>query len=179
MGNMAELLDMLKGLGEKPIVIGIDGADGAGKTTIAKQIAVAINASHIELDNFLDKHKGRFIEHIRYNYLKRHLQNAKKLEKTIVIEGVCLLKVLKKLGKNLDYLIYVKRMGPYGLWYDDYYCESEVDLEKVFEGLSQIIPQPKRGEGDKENHLIFEIARYHHCYKPLEKADFVLERHSK
>jgi len=38
MGNMAELLDMLKGLGEKSIIIGIDGADGAGKTTIAEHL---------------------------------------------------------------------------------------------------------------------------------------------
>lgn len=52
------LADMLGGLGDAgPVLVGVDGVDGAGKTTLASELTLAISGRgrtchHVELDDF-------------------------------------------------------------------------------------------------------------------------------
>ena len=87
-----------------PNVIGIDGLDGCRKSTLAQQVAGHLHFQVIELDSFLEKNKGSFVDHLDIDGVRNAVQG-----RNLIIEGVCLLKVLEMVGLDLDLLIYVRR----------------------------------------------------------------------
>jgi hypothetical protein len=88
-----------------PIVIGVDGRDGKGKTSLASWIAWQFGMSAIHLDLFLVPRKGRI--EWRISDLKRSIEARLKLEKPALIEGVKLLDALEALSLKPNFLIFV------------------------------------------------------------------------
>ena len=100
-----------------------------------------------------------------------------------MIEGVCLLQVLERLGVRLDCVIYIKRMTS-GLWSDEDECEfpfgveeairqSRRDTELVLEFEARQQGKPYHPSTTDEPRLDQEIMRYHASYSPHSKADIV------
>lgn len=46
--------------------IGIDGVDGSGKTTLAKNLAEQLDVPLISLDDYLDEKRDGYLDHLRY-----------------------------------------------------------------------------------------------------------------
>jgi hypothetical protein len=89
-----------------PIVIGIDGRYGKGKTSLASWIAWQFGMSAIHLDLFLVRGKDRI--EWRISDLKRCVEARLKLQKPILIEGVKLLDALDEaLSLKPHFLIFV------------------------------------------------------------------------
>lgn len=84
----------------------IDGYPAAGKSTLAKEIAGLLHIPLIHLDDFLVRGEGGFIEFIKYSELSAAL-NAR----PVIVEGVCLLAVAKRLGMAPDVHIYVEDLS--------------------------------------------------------------------
>jgi hypothetical protein len=166
---------------EKLSLIGIDGKDGSGKTTLASQLANDLGYCHINLDCKLDKNRGNFVENIRYDLLQSELEVS---QEPIIIEGVCLLAVLKKLDMRLDKLIYVKLMNVNGKWDDEKECDVQGDVDEFVAGLKdefqnfmKELARVKGKEFDPAEGVIpeleEEVIRYHHKYKPHMNADII------
>lgn len=146
---------------------------------MASKLANKLGYVHINLDDYLQKHRGDFLGHIKYEILKTKIEN---IEVPIIIEGVCLLAVLKKLKKNPDLLIYIKRMSDDGWWRDEAICEVNEDIDEFFSkeenNLKKFCQLEAKMEGkelDPEEckipELREEIIRYHHEFRPHKKAN--------
>lgn len=179
--NISEIITILRIPGLR--LIGIDGMDGCGKSTLASSLSKELGCPHVNIDDHIDKNLGQYVNHVHYDGLQRQLDEAKW---PIIIEGVCLLAVLEKMQLSLDTLIYVKRVSNYGSWRDedDYEVSEDIDdfMNKKKEGLQKFVWAEACIEGKdvpddvKFPELAEEIIRYHYTYRPHEKADIIYKR---
>jgi hypothetical protein len=88
----------------RPIVIGIDGRNGQGKTSLASWIAWQFEMEAIHLDLFADL-KSRPIVW-RTEELRRVINARLQRRRPALIEGVLLLDVLKAVSLEPDFLIF-------------------------------------------------------------------------
>ncbi len=165
-------------------LIGIDGIDGSGKTTLSIKIAEELGYTHIKLDDYVSENCGTFIEHIRYDELRSLVHNTHEL---IILEGVCLLAVLDRLQRKADLLIYVRRISDYGLWYDEYFCDIRGDVDELIlkekESLRKFCEAEAhmKGKTFDPNTCNFpplkeEIIRYHYNFTPHRRANIIYDR---
>ena len=86
----------------------IDGYHGAGKSTVARDVAALLGIQCIHLDEFLVEDQGAFLDFLRYPELSVALR-----PRPVIVEGVCLLAVLDRLHIKPDTLVYVQGLEPY------------------------------------------------------------------
>jgi len=163
--NSQEVIDAIRAI--NAVRIGIDGIDGAGKSTLAREISGALGLPCISLDSFLEKKKDGYVEHIDYPKLKATLE---KLE-GYVVEGVCLYQVLGRIQLAPSANIYIKRMQ-HGFWSDEDELDSSKPVDAVLARQRQIASlmssEPVSNLG-----LAEEIIRYHAEFRPHDHADVI------
>ena len=150
--------------------VGVDGADGCGKTTLAKALAASLGRPLFSLDNYLEREKGGFLEFLDYPRLRRDVS----AEKAYVIEGVCLLQVLQRAGLAIDALVYIKRRH-LGLWAD----ERELDVNEPIEAFlknERKLTAMVAGEAVTDLGLAEDVIRYHYETRPHDNAHVVYFR---
>jgi hypothetical protein len=150
-------------------VIGIDGAPASGKSTVAVAVAPMLNATLFSIDNFLNRHEGRYFESLRLKELKSQIGTA---QGTVIVEGICLLQALEAISVQHDQLVYVKRME--GGWSDEEECVITGDPE---ERIAELLARQQ--EFDQAAGFTFstelppphaEVIRYHAKYRPQDRA---------
>lgn len=152
--------------------IGIDGIDGVGKSTLAGTLANHLGVDHIDIDNYLDKNHGGYLQYLDYKSLETDLAKAN----GFVLEGVCLLAVIEIIDTKLDTLIYIKRMA-HGLWANERECNISGDVNEFIESERDVVNLIS-GSSDNEESLGLaeEVIRYHDKYRPHEKVDIIFQR---
>jgi len=162
----------------KGAIIGIDGCDGVGKTTLGRNIAKLLKMKHLDLDAYIIEKSDNFLNNICDKRLKADIESLKK--ESLIISGICLLEILERNQINPDILIYVKKYDNSGmLWRDEDDCTIQGDpyelLENRVRNYNKIMgkeggfdPKDYRYEADK--------ILYHQKYKPHEKADIIFMR---
>lgn len=103
-GVVSALVPVLNGL--PPSVVAIDGRDGVGKTTLGRYLAWHFNISLIETDLFLNRHQGRL--DYRDDEIARLIRARLDLSRPVVVDGVCLLRLLQRLRVAPDFTVYVR-----------------------------------------------------------------------
>jgi uridine kinase len=162
---------------ECPRIIGIDGVDGAGKTTIAKRIG-KYSYHRISLDNYLRKKKDGYFKFLNIENLKKDINNLK--NEPVIIEGVLLLKVLEAANINLNYFIYVDDNAWLVGWLEDYggeYCGKRLDeiIAEEEKMVNRVVQATDPGSKEyKMEGFRKEIFEYSFEYKPWDKADIIL-----
>lgn len=145
--------------------IGIDGIDGAGKSTLAREISKALGLPCISLDSFVEKDMKGYVEHIDYLKLKATLEKFE----GYVVEGVCLRQVLRRIQLAPAVNIYIKRVQ-HGVWSDEANLDisEPVDVvlarERELASLFSISLVSNLG-------LAEEVIRYHAEFRPHNHAD--------
>lgn len=132
----------------------IDGDPGAGKTTLAKEMAETLRAKTISFDDYLPDDlddKRPYAEKLNYESLRRDILQA---GSRIIVEGVLALKVLKKIGVQYDSHIFIKCVRDSLGWEMGLYLDERT---KPF--------------GSK---LRQEIIQYYREYKPFDVCDYEL-----
>jgi adenylate kinase family enzyme len=99
--SIAELTKVISE--RRPQLIAIDGFLGAGKSTLAKRIAEDVEYRCINLDDFVPPNEGRFASNLDFSRLSESLKG----DHLTIVEGVCVLSVLKRIGLKCDMLIFV------------------------------------------------------------------------
>jgi 2-phosphoglycerate kinase len=89
----------------RPIMIGIDGRAGKGKTSLASWIGWQFNMPTIHLDLFLVPGRGR--AEWELTGLQRVIEARLKRQKPALVEGVLLLDALTSLSLKPDFMIFV------------------------------------------------------------------------
>jgi hypothetical protein len=104
--RIASVTQLMQALPQRPEgLIAIDGFPGSGKSTLARDLSAQLAVGVVHLDDYLIRNKGGFVEFLQYPKLKKVLHR-----RPLIVEGVCLLEVLKRLDIRVDILIYVE--GP-------------------------------------------------------------------
>lgn len=140
-------------------IVGLEGFSGSGKTKLAEQLRVRVPAAVLHVDSFarrLDQPLP-YIECLDIDGLRRCLEQRGQSRPTVV-EGICLRDVLAHVGQTPAILIYLRRIGRNGLWYDGSHLEE-------FEARQEGTPEPHRSD-----------LEYHARVRPHEHADLVYER---
>lgn len=152
-------------------IIGIDGADGSGKTTLSKEIGQHLGLPILNLDDYLIRSQGSYVDHLKYNELLEFIEINKN---TLIIEGLCLIDVLKRIDLQLDCFIYVKLMNNIGEWLDEEECDIKGSVNEMIQELGRRV---KMVEPECQGISIFreEIISYHKRSRPFEKADIIFE----
>lgn len=179
------LLDELRGRIDtgKSIIVGVDGKDGTGKSTLSNLISQELSIEIISLDEFLILKNGEYVNSLNIDELRRKIH---KLNCTVIIEGVCLLEVAKRLGVTIDTLVYVKTMSPYGTWRHSEECDPIVPASELVKKMDEDLKRFSQFEATMNNfetdksqeeialpRLVKEIVYYHESYRPSNKADIV------
>jgi hypothetical protein len=131
----------------------IDGDQGAGKTTLANEMAELLKANVISLDNFLLENHDIYWKQMKYDSLCSKILSA---GAKIIIEGVCILKVLAQIQVRHDYHIFVELRNGFVGWEYGHY-------------LSKNAKAPK-------SKLTQDIVEYYKEFKPFETCDLLLSR---
>jgi len=80
-------------------LVAIDGVDGAGKSALGAQLAIAFaGALHIDLDTFLVPKTDKFVAALRMD----ELAEALRLPAHKFVSGVCMIRVLEVLSVRAD-----------------------------------------------------------------------------
>jgi cytidylate kinase len=85
-------------------LIGIDGRNGVGKTTLGRYLAWRFNVSLVESDLFMHRHTGR-VEH-RIEEIDRLIQFRLAKPRPVILEGITLFSILKQLNRTPDFVVY-------------------------------------------------------------------------
>ncbi|MBR1172990.1 hypothetical protein JQ617_03395 [Bradyrhizobium sp. KB893862 SZCCT0404] len=153
--------------------IGIDGMDGVGKSTLARELANRLGGSVISLDDYLTKRQNSYVLHIRCDDVKAAI-SASKLP--TLIEGVCLLAVAQRCGFEVDALVYVRRIsGNSGIWHEEEICMAlspPDELKQKERALREAFSTTEKSGnlGDDDLGLTGELIDYHARWRPVERA---------
>jgi hypothetical protein len=153
-------------------LIAIDGCDGAGKTYLSQEIFDRMSCEVLKLDNFLDRDKGAYIKNIQFGKIKNFIERQRK---TVVIEGVCLFRILEELKLSADCFVYVKKVNERGEWLDADECLIDVSPEDRINKIEQLVKSSFPNFQGLSN-LKKEIIKYHYQYRPYSNCDCIYIR---
>jgi hypothetical protein len=171
--------------GKQTYVFGIDGMDGAGKSSIAQGLARKLDAHLIELDSQLNKDQNAFAPHLRCADILSEMESVKPI---VIVEGVCLLDAIHHCKLSLDHFVYVKRLSTSGYWYDEQLCDPNQNMEDTIKSLTKHTRSVGKILAKEENvhefndpvyelsGLAQELIKYHVKHNPLSKANYVFHR---
>lgn len=107
---LATLKDAL-GPERLPLVIGIDGRWGAGKSSLASWLSWQLEMPVVHLDLYIIP--GTDPLEWRYGDLGRAIHSRLGTRRPVIVEGVCLCKALQGLNLGSDFLVWIENeSGP-------------------------------------------------------------------
>ncbi|TQE99600.1 MAG: hypothetical protein FKY71_07735 [Spiribacter salinus] len=87
-------------------LIGIDGRNGVGKTTLGRFLAWQSNISLIETDLFLHRHTGRL--EYRVDEIGHLIQARLEKPRPVIVDGITLFSILGQMNQTADFVIYCR-----------------------------------------------------------------------
>jgi uridine kinase len=93
----------------RPLLVGIDGPNGVGKSSLASWLSWQLEMPALHLDLYLVRDSTP--QQWRIEDLERAIQARISSGMPVIIEGVLLLEPLEQLGRSPDFLIYIRGSG--------------------------------------------------------------------
>jgi hypothetical protein len=81
-------------------LITFDGCMLAGKTGLMREIARRLGAQGLDLDDFVDRQQGVFVEALRLQELTAAIEQAHAKTGVVLLSGICMLEVLERIGRD-------------------------------------------------------------------------------
>lgn len=127
------------------------------------ELSDVLNGIRVSLDCYVDpgSDSPNYLGKLKVKHLERDITKLKAKFDYIVIEGICLLEVLKVIFVSPDIRVYVKRTSEQGLWHDGFHLEDYVG--------DRAIKEHEKGLHKCE-------FKYHTEMLPHENADLIFER---
>lgn len=165
-------------------VIALDGLDGAGKTTLAKDLVEHFNGAHIAVDDYLNEGQRAYVKFIDLESLKTSVDDALLTSSAVIVDGICALEILRRINVSADIHVYVKQLSSDGSWlrglrvYREDLSIAEM-IEQKHETARNATELPPELGGTSEflvDRMDIELIQYHYRFKPHKDADVVFER---
>jgi len=177
--------DVIENRGARLVVI--DGIDGCGKTTMTDSLVPKLDAAVIHLDDFVEKNEhGFYLDFIDYEKLAKELEAASSQRRCVIVEGVCALGALQRVGVEADYHVYIKHIKELGdgyFWWDKdrlygsaQSYEEKIDQDAALSKRWSELEAMNGADADDEpviDGLRRDIIRYHFDFRPDENANVV------
>ncbi|MEO5812527.1 MAG: hypothetical protein ABIU96_15735 [Rhodanobacter sp.] len=169
----AELVQLLRTmLQENPRqVIGIDGADGAGKSSLADLLGASLACRVIHGDSFIRNRGMPYPNILDLQSLKNEISAFTSLHKPVIVESVMLKLVLDALPAATTFDVYVRHSWPKGQLTKPELFDNVVDERDVIADDDLFC-----------NHFSLptlsiprELIEYHKKWNPHIQADVVFE----
>jgi uridine kinase len=170
-------------------IIGIDGKNGSGKSFLALNLCCRNkNFVYFDLDtHYWPSNELPYVDKIEYEMLNKNIHNTLNSNEIVILDAVCTLAILEKLSLNANVTIYIKKLDGLHLWIDGINFDYDLDLKELLaskkessrESLELENPDlngEKNTITDVDEDISYDVIRYHHRYKPDEKADIIYER---
>ncbi|KVE06278.1 hypothetical protein WI91_07990 [Burkholderia vietnamiensis] len=138
-------------------LITFDGCMFAGKTTLMREIARRLGVPGIDLDDYVEREQGKFVEALRLDELKIAIARAQTKSDVVLLSGICMLEVLARIGFVANLAVYVQANNDDG-------APDDIDLIGAETGR---YPELIEFFGALED----ECFSYHARYRPLSNAD--------
>jgi len=162
--------------GKTRMLIGIDGMNQVGKTTLGHELAKKLGAILISIDGYLNRKQNAYTEHIRCHDVRAAIEAV---TVPIISEGVCLRAVAARCGLAVHVHIYVRRISEYGIWYDEDICLADGPLDALKKREREIraafSSRSDGGSTERETGFREELIDYHAQWKPAKRADFLFD----
>jgi hypothetical protein len=151
------VVEVWRGSG-KPMLIRVEGFDGAGKTGLARLVKERIGGEHVEGDKFAFKPEvpTPYRECLRRDDLDAAIERAVASGYVVILDAVCLEEVAPSERWGRGFVVYVKRLSfstQVPIWHEGLSLEDEAPTREVHRSI----------------HL------YHNRAKPHETADLIIE----
>ncbi len=108
-GDLLAAIRQALGAERLPVVIGIDGRQGAGKSSLASWLAWQLEVPAVHLDLYL-VHDSAPLDW-RYGDLGQVLAAARAKGRPIIVEGICLCQALLEVDRDPDFLVWLENEG--------------------------------------------------------------------
>jgi uridine kinase len=94
------------------VIVTIDGRDGVGKTTLGRYLAWHFNVTLVETDLFLIPAQD-YVIHLD-DQINRIIERRVTRPRPVIVEGVSMLQLMKRINRTPDFSIYVANRNPPG-----------------------------------------------------------------
>ena len=91
----------------RALLIGVDGLDGSGKSSLAAWLSWQLEMPAIHLDTYIIQDTEPLA--FRTDHLKAAVDSRLGLQRPVIVEGFLLLDVLERMGRQPDFLLYVEK----------------------------------------------------------------------
>lgn len=169
-------------------ILSIDGWDSAGKSAIGRALAERLAAVLIDLDEYLDKDQGGFLDHLRLPELDAAITTGLDGTRCVVVAGCMVDLALDRIGRPADVRVYVMRLSGMvskrdPLWVDkldelysdktadELIAEDEESARKWAEWEGEPIPECQSAVPSLQQELI----RYHKSRRPHDSAHLIVK----
>jgi hypothetical protein len=146
-----------------PLILGVDGNEGAGKSTLASSLSAALTAPVIHVDSYAQPNRGKYSDSIRYDDLRADIERQLRGGRAIVVEGVCLRQVLERIALRPQISIYVRLFNARGRWVGAEACDESPVRSSEVGATDPAAP------GSIER----DVRAYHSQFKPVTRADII------
>lgn len=143
-------------------MITFDGCMLAGKTKLMREIASRLGVQGLDLDDFVERQQGMFIEALRLQELTAAIEQARAKSGVILLSGICMLEVLERIGRESDLAVYVQANNQ----------DNEPDDIDLIGAETGRRPELIEFFGELED----ECFSYHARYRPRNGADVLFIR---
>jgi cytidylate kinase len=186
--ELVDLIDAKRQI-EAIKIISVDGINGSGKTYLSKILCDKLDISHLNIDeHYVKKNKGSYLDFVEYEKLHKSILKSTNDVKIVLIDAVCVLKILDNISLSSDLKIYVKRLIHGNYWFDgrnmDYTRSVDEVIQEDREQMKNFMELQRNIEGKKQNtnfkyrekSLFHDVLRYHFEYHPDLYSDIIFER---
>jgi hypothetical protein len=105
----------------------IDGDPGAGKTTLAKEMASDLSARRISIDDYWAGNGDAYLLQLNFDALRNDILNG---DSKTIIEGICVLQVMTKIEVGHDFHVFIKRLNGFVGWELESYLNPKSTLPR-------------------------------------------------
>lgn len=156
LNDPTELADHIRSIGG---LIVFDGRGGEGKTTLMREMAARLSCQGVDGDDFLIPDQGVFLDALRIDDLRNHIQTAFQSSPIVLLATVCARDVVDRMGLSNAVYVYVQ-------W------ASRERLEHTRDNFDADIDAPSDDLLDDENLVLHRaVEEYHSARNPRGLAD--------
>ena len=163
MQSFEELVECIRKIADSNVieVIGIEGCLTSGKSYLGNQLIRAFKARLVSTDdsrNDKDHTSTPYLDTLDLSRMHTAIDDIMQTGKLVIVEGICLRCILKRIALTADLFVYVKRLSEN---IDDDVWHCGYDIESFEEGEKQ-----------HQEPYISDL-KYHSRVRPHERADLV------